>query len=228
MRVPATSLPLLLLLFSHGFARAQKTQSSIGRIDFTDPRGILHQLSPEDTVRPDLVLAPADKAETIRLLIEAKQNQTGWHRQLAIYYLAYLGQDQSQNVRNLLQIWRSAGNKDTMALIIQLYRRGHSELLVTILKAVERSDAALAEELGDFYGDQLSSHPRRFIAALSHLSVEAQKAICGRAGASGEEGTKPQVEGEILRRLAILNSPVAARCIVNVKKGFADAEIEDE
>jgi hypothetical protein len=151
------SLPLILSL---GFAAAQPNQAPRARIDFSDPNGVIHQLAPDDAAPADVAVDPADRLMVIRLLRKAKHDDVGWHKQLAIYLLIRLGQDGDRNTLDLIHIWRSEGDEDTMGLIILLYRHGRPELLKTILEAGPHSDAALAEELGNFFGEELQSHPK--------------------------------------------------------------------
>jgi len=219
---------LSLLLTSNLCAEAQKQNSRATPIDFSDPGGIIHQLAPDDGPPSELVIDPSDKPRTIGLLRDAKREEAGWHKQLAIYFLICLNQDYKQNRDDLLRIWRSEGDEDTMGLIIRVYSLGHSELLSTILMAERHSDGALSEELGDFFGNELKTHPNEIIAGLSQLSIEDQSQICWSAGAGDGGGMADATLAQVLRNLAKIDSKVAARCAINVRRGGRDAEVSDQ
>jgi len=215
----------LLLLPSLGITHAQRTQTPGARIDFSDPNGIIHQLATDDGPPADITINPADRAKVIRLLSEAKRNETGWHKQLAIYFLICLNQNYDENVHGLLRIWRSSsGDEGTMSLIILIYKHGHHELLEPILEAGLHSDGALSEELGDFYGEELESRTQEFVAALSGLALKNRDAACWLAGAADGGGMAPKTEARVIHNLMVLKSPVADRCARGVRTGNGDAE----
>jgi hypothetical protein len=219
---------LSLLLIPIWCAEAQSQNRRATKIDFSDPSGIIHQLAPDDGAPTVLVVRPSDKPRVISLLNEAKRKESGWHRQLAIYFLMCLDQDYKQNRDDLLRIWRSGGDEDTMGLIIHLYKQGHSELLDTILKAGRHSDGALSEELGDFFGNELNTHPNQIVAGLSQFSFEDQAGICWMAGAGDGGGIARSTLVQVLGKLAKIEGKVAARCAANVRKGARDAAVSNQ
>jgi hypothetical protein len=157
------------------------------------------------------------------MLLEAKRSETGWHKELAHYFLICLGQDYEQNRNALLRTWESTRDEDTMGLLILIYKQGHSEVLKTILKAALHSDGALSEELGDFFGNALRTQPRKIILAISDFSAQDQAAICSLAGSGGGGGMAPDTEARVLRNLATINGKVAARCALNIRDGNGEA-----
>jgi len=228
VRFTASNLFLLLML-SLGMSHGQRSTPSSPRINFSDPNGIIHQLAPDDWPSAQFAIDPLDRAMVIRLLSEAKRVETGWHKQLAIYFLICLDQNYSENIRDLLRFWRSGvGDEDTMGLIILVYKHGHQELLEPILKAGQHSDGALSEELGDFYGDELTSHTRVFVSALSGFSPKDQDSICWLAGGADGGGMGAEAEARAVHNLMALKSAVSSRCARNVRKGNADAEASNQ
>lgn len=190
--------------------------------DLSDPKAIIQQLAPGEVAPEDLAVNPAQRARVIELLINAKHNETGWHRQLAIYLLICLHQNYNENIRDLLSILEDPGNhdtEDTLDLIIKIYRQGHPELMETILKTGPRSNAGMAQELGTFFEEDLKSHPKQFVSVLSGFSVSDQKSICRLAGRMDGGGLPPGDEAEISRKTRPINSSVARDCTRNVRKG---------
>ena len=225
-RVKRLYLPLILLWCA--VAQTQNAHPPLRHIDFSDPEGIIHQLAPEDFPPPVLSIRASERAETVRMLLQAKRSETGWHKQLALYFLICFGQDYEQNRNELLRTWEGTRDEDTMGLIIRMYHRGHSEVLNTILKAGPHSDGALSEELGDFFGSALGTQPRKIILAMSDFSVQDQTAICSLAGSGDCGGMAPDTETRVLRNLAKINGKVAARCALNVRKGNSEADAANQ
>jgi hypothetical protein len=75
---------------------------------------MLRELAPDDVPKPSLALKPAERARAIQLLKTVKHNETGWHRQLAIYLLASIGCGYERNREELLATWRKDGDDGTM------------------------------------------------------------------------------------------------------------------
>jgi hypothetical protein len=219
-------LPLTLLWCA--VAQTQNSHRPIRHVDFSDPEGIIHQLAPENFPPPVLAIRASERARTIQMLLEAKRSETGWHRELAVYFLICLGQDYEQNRNALLRAWESTRDEDTMALIIRIYQQGHSELLKTIIKAAIHSDGALSEELGDFFGSALRTQPRKIILAISEFPVQDQAAICSLAGSGDGGGMAADTEARVLRNLATINGKVAARCALSVRNEGKGADATNQ
>jgi hypothetical protein len=189
-----------------------------------DPEEILRQLAPEDAPPPSLALKPAEKARAIRLLVAVKRDETGWHRQLAIYPLATLGYDYEHNREELLRAWRNDGDDETMELLIGLYDQGHKEFLQPLLAGYNGMNAAASEGLGTFYSEQLEKNPRGFLAVLSTFSPQRQLALCTAAGETDGGGMGPKTERKVLANLKEIGGEVAKRCARGVRVGNPDAD----
>ncbi|MGA2219716.1 MAG: hypothetical protein ABSG51_16620 [Terracidiphilus sp.] len=189
-----------------------------------DPEGILIQLAPDDGPPPSLALKPAEKARAIRLLVAVKRDETGWHRQLAIYLLATLGYDYERNREELLRVWRKDGDDGTMGLLIGLYDQGHKEFLQPLLAGYNGMNAAASEGLGTFYSEQLEKNPRGFLAVLSTFSPRRQLVLCTVAGGTDGGGMGPKTEGRVLANLKEIGGEVAQRCARGVRVGNPAAD----
>lgn len=212
-----------------------------------DPEGILRQLAPDDAPPKSLTLKPAEKARAIRLLVAVKRDETGWHRQLAIYLLASLGYDYEHNREELLQVWQGCVINDfdhgcdenTALALVELYEQGHRELLHLLLAGCLYSDGALSEELFPFYAERLNRNPREFIAALApfspieqqHICEKAGGELCEEAGGGPADGTYPSTMRKVLHHMQEIGGETAGQCSRAVKQGYREmvtAILEEE
>ncbi len=197
----------------------QSTPASHKVVNPEDTEGILHQLAPEDVPPHALALKPAERTRAIRLLKAVKRDETGWHRQLAVYLLASLGQDYEHNRDELLRVWRKDGDDGTMELLIGLYEQGHKEFLQPLLAGYNGWNAAASEGLGGFYGNQLEKNPQDFLAALATFSPRRQLFLCTKAGEADGGGINPKTERKVLTNLKNIGGEVADRCARGVRAG---------
>jgi len=184
---------------------------------------ILHELAPDDAPPASLKLKPTEKARAIRLLLAAKREESGWHKQLAIYLLATLGQDYERNRDALLRAWAKVGDDGTMALVIQLYEQGHEELLQPLLARYDGWNAATSEGLGTFYGDLMAKNPQDFLAVLATFPPRRQLYLCTSAGEADGGGMNPKTERRVLSNLKAIGGEVADRCASGVRAGNRSA-----
>jgi hypothetical protein len=189
-----------------------------------NPQDILARLAPDDAPPPSLRVKSADRAGVIRELLAAKRNETGWHRELAEYLLATLGQDYDLNRDALLRVWRRDGDDGTMGLLIQLYEQGHKEVLQPLLARYDGWNAATTEGLGTFYSDELEKEPEAFLAVLSTFPQKRQLALCTAAGGTDGGGMGPGVERKVLNNLKRIGGEAAALCARGVRAGNREAE----
>jgi hypothetical protein len=189
-----------------------------------DPGGILRRLAPDDTPPPSLALRPAERARAVRLLVSVKRDETGWHRQLAVYLLATLGHDYERNLDELLRVWREDGDDGTMELLMGLYGQGHKELLQPLLAGYNGWNAAASEGLGTFYSEQLEKNPRDFLAVLATFPPRRQLYLCTAAGGTDGGGMGPETEHKIFASLKAIGGEVASRCARGVRAGNQDAD----
>jgi hypothetical protein len=189
-----------------------------------DPEGILRQLAPDDVPPHSLAMKPAARARAIRLLVAVKRDETGWHRQLAVYLLATLGYDYARNREELLRVWRKDSDDGTMELLIRLYEQGHKEFLLPLLRDFNGNNVATSEGLGWFYGDLLEKNPRDFLTALATFPNRKQMDLCYAAGAEDGGGMSPKTERKVLANLKEIGSDVAISCARSVRSGNQDAD----
>lgn len=222
----------LTLLSSTSAVLGQSAPYGNAEANPSDPQDILFQLAPEDVPPSSLNLRSLEKARAIRLLRGVKRDETGRHRQLAIYLLATLGQDYERNRDALLRIWQGCAVKDstsectedTADFLLKLYVQGHKELLRPLLEGGPNSDAALAEELGTFFADQLEKNPNGFLTALASFPPRQQAAICELGGGTDGGGMGPEAERKVLHNLNRFGGKIAARCAHSVRAGNKAAE----
>jgi len=185
---------------------------------------ILTELAPDNVPPPALHLSAAQRARVIRQLVEVKQKEAGWHRELAAYMLATLGSDYTGNRDELLKVWRRDGDDDTMGLLINLYGQGHKELLHPLLARYDGRNAATTEGLGTFYSEELEKYPNEFLYALSTFSRARQLELCTAAGGTDGSGMGPDLESKVQANLGKIGGEVAARCARGVRQGNKDAD----
>jgi hypothetical protein len=194
------------------------------------PEDILRELAPDNVPPPKLTLKPAARARAIRLLAAAKRDETGWHRQLAIYLLATLGYGYERNRDELLRVWHKDGDDGTMELLIRLYGQGHEEFLQPLLFGYNGYNAATSEGLGTFYGDLLARNPNDFLAALTTFPVRKQMSLCTAAGEADGGGMNPKTERKVLANLKAIGGELAERCARGVRLGnrYGDEATQQE
>jgi hypothetical protein len=156
--------------------------------------------------------------------VAVKRDETGWHRQLAIYLLAALGHDYERNLDELLRVWRRDGDDGTMELLMGLYGQGHKELMQPLLAGYNGWNAAASEGLGAFFSEQLEKNPRDFLAVLATFSPQRQLYLCTAAGGTDGGGMGPKTERKVLANLNAIGGEVASRCARGVRAGNQEAD----
>jgi hypothetical protein len=214
----------LVFLMSCVSTHGQPSSAQRSGAGTEDGQSILVRLAPDDAAPPFFHLTPAEKPRAIRLLVVAKREETGWHRELAIYVLASLGHEYHANRDALLQVWRKDGDDGTMALLIYLYQQGHRELLVPLLSRYDGWNAATTEGLGTFYAEELAKYPADFLADLSTFEPKRQLELCTAAGGTDGSGMPPGMEARVANNLKRIGGEEALRCARGVRTGNRDAE----
>lgn len=215
---------VLILLCARTIVSGQDAPARTEGVNPADPRGILHQLAPDDVAPPFLGLKPAGKARAIQLLMAVKRDETGWHKQLAIYCLASLDHEYEHNREELVRVWRRDGDDGTMALLISLYRQGHKELLQPLLARYDGWNAAASEGLGTFFSEELTTNPSGFLAVLATFSPQRQHYLCTAAGGTDGGGMGPKTERRVLANLKVIGGEIADRCARGVRIGNQEAD----
>jgi hypothetical protein len=201
---------------------------------------IINRLAPDGVAPSTLALAPAQKAQIIRSLTIAKQQETGPRRQMAMYLLATLGQDYQINRNSLLKIWQGCAVKNhdlgcdenTGDMLIKLYKQGHKELLRPILAGSHYSDGALSEELYPFYVDRLDQNQQEFISALatfhpseqSQICVQVGNEVCEQSGGGPTDGSYPALMQTLLTKLKKTDGEIANRCSRAIRQGYQNQQ----
>ena len=232
MRFPIFPLELLIasLLLSLGglMIYGQTVPGQNKEVNLVDHEGILNQLAPNDVFPHSLALKPAEKTLAIRLLVAVKRDETGWHRQLAVYLLASLGHDYESNREELLRVWRKDGDDETMELLIGLYDQGHKEFLKPLLAGYNGWNAAASEGLGTFYSEQLEMNPQVFLTALAIFPPRRQLYLCTAAGETDGGGMNSKAERKVLANLKKIGGDLANRCARGVREGNRSGEEADQ
>src|SRR5947209_15686035 len=136
------------------------------------------------------------KDEAINKLNEQKKNASGKRLQEISFLLAVLGSDYGKNRDYLLGLLNNCAtgkgicDEDPGAYLVNLYRRGHNELLSPLLDAARTRHAALAELLGSFYSSVITRTPISFFAGIKTAPAEEQKKLCYMEGA-GDGASMP-------------------------------------
>jgi hypothetical protein len=221
---PALLVTVLAWLLGCAAALGQAASDRFKGITPADPEGVLHQLAPDDAPPRSPALKPAERTRAIRLLVAVKRDETGWHRQLAIYLLAALGHDYERNLDELLRVWRRDGDDGTMELLMGLYGQGHKELMQPLLAGYNGWNAAASEGLGAFFSEQLEKNPRDFLAVLATFSPQRQLYLCTAAGGTDGGGMGPKTERKVLANLNAIGGEVASRCARGVRAGNQEAD----
>lgn len=199
---------------------------------------IINELAPNSIPPSSLVLRSAQRTRAVRLLLVAKQQETGLRRQIAVYLLATLGQDYRDNLDELLRVWHGCVVKNlvqgcdenTGDMLIKLYQQGHREVLRPILAGCRHSDGALSEELYPFYADQLEHSSKDFVTALATLQLDDQvylctqigRDVCEQSGGGPMNGSLPKAMRTVLANLKENGGEVADRCSRAAQQGYRD------
>ena len=164
------------------------------------------------------------KAEAISRLNEAKKTAKDKRLQKISFLLAVLGGDYAQNRDYLLGLLNNCITKkaicdeDAGLYLVNLYWRGHHELLSPLLDAGKTDHAALAELLGSYYSDVLIRIPTAFIAAIRTRPEPEQKSFCYMAGAEDGSGMPPQDLAKVRKALTASTDKVTRDCLAQVEQ----------
>jgi hypothetical protein len=166
-------------------------------------------------------LKPAERAAAVKELEAAETQATGKRAREIAFLLAALGSNYSLNRDDLISICApvptTACDEDTAALLIALYQSGHFEVLQPLLAMGPRSDAALAEALGEFYGDLLTKRPLEFLAAIRSMPPGVQNDLCELAGGEDGSGMTPNDFKQVRQELRHIGDGVALRCLQHIE-----------
>lgn len=164
------------------------------------------------------------KDEAIHRLNEQKKNANGKRLQEISFLLAVLGSDYEKNRDYLLSLLNSCTSgkgicdEDPGAYLVNLYRRGHNELLPPLLDAGKTRHAALAELLGSFYSSVITQTPNAFIAGIKTRPQPEQKTLCYMAGAGDGSGMPPADVAKVQKVLRGSNDKTAKDCLAQVEQ----------
>jgi len=166
-------------------------------------------------------LKPDERTAAVKELEAARAYATGKRSQEIVFLLAALGSDYARNRDELINLCtperRDACDEDTAELLIGLYESGHREVLQPLLTMGPHSDAALAETLGEFYGDLLSRRPLEFLTAIRPTAVRIQSDLCLLAGGEDGSGMPPNDLKQVREQLKHLGDDVALRCLEQIE-----------
>ena len=164
------------------------------------------------------------KNEAISKLNELKKSASGKRLQEISFLLAVLGSDYEKNRDYLLSLLNNCATRkgicdeDPGAYLVNLYRRGHNELLAPLLDAANTRHAALAELLGSFYSSVITRSPSAFVAAIKTRPQPEQKNLCYMAGAGDGSGMPPEEVNKVRKALRTSSDKVAKDCLAQVEQ----------
>jgi hypothetical protein len=203
-----------------GFAQGQQNTPPAAQPD------IVRVLMPEDISLRKVPAGNVPKEEAIQRLNDAKKQAGGKRLQKISYLLCVLGGDYNQNrdylVRELskctAQPMKAPCDEDTGAYLINLYRRGHQELLGPLLDAGKTSHAALDEILGSFYSGLITHSATAFVNGIKTRPAPEQKNLCYMAGAADGSGMPPEDLSKARKAFRTMNTPVAKACLEQIER----------
>lgn len=189
-------------------------------------RDIVRVLAPPGMALRKVPAGDVPKEQAIQELNAEKKQASGKRLEKIAYLLAVLGADYQQNRDYLLSVFRdctaarnNAGcSEDTGAYLVNLYRRGHHELLSPLLDGAKSRQASLDELLGSFYSELISQVPSVFIKGIQQRPAGEQKNLCYMAGAGDGSGMPIKNLTKTRKALRALPGEVARQCLQQVEE----------
>ena len=197
-------LPLALLLL----AGCAKPRPPVPPPQFSD---VVDYLAPGGIAEPAR-LRGLPKKRARALLLDAQPQAAGRRAVHIAYLLALLRHERKENRARLLSAMQScwqdpATECEPLAAryLAQLAAHGDSRLLPPLLDAGTHDAPALAQPLGEFYGDLLLDDPRAFLARVRKLPAAGQRRIAALAAAAPRRdasgGLSPAMRRDVMRDL---------------------------
>jgi hypothetical protein len=183
---------------------------------------IVARLLPDDNPSRLVSLNPAEKSEAIKELQSAQKHATGKRSQEVAFLLAAFDSDYEKNRDYLIHALRGCTSPsikfgcddNTGAFLIALYERGHKEVLDPLMLLGKDSyNATLAERLGGFYADVLTSKPTEFLDTIRRFSPKTQRRLCELAGATDGSGMAAQDLQQVRKQLKAIGDELARACL---------------
>jgi hypothetical protein len=113
--------------------------------------------------------------------------------------------------------------------VFQLYRRGDKSVLNNLMDVAPHSDGALAEALGDTFGEILCAKPRTFLSAVAKRPRKEHDTILFLATAGDGSGMGCRQIPALRRRLNSISmrrgdllSSLARECLIQLDKNNRD------
>ncbi|HEY4934215.1 MAG TPA: hypothetical protein VII23_21835 [Terriglobales bacterium] len=168
---------------------------------------------------------PAERAHTIKQLQAEQKRAKGKRTQEVAFLLASLGSDYEANRDYLVNVLRGCNSprikngcdEDTAGFLIGLYRAGRKDVLKPLMIAGTGSyDGALAEMLGDFYANVLTTNATEFVDTIRPLPAARQNELCSEAGETDGSGMSPKTLAQVRKGLKAINDDLALRCLKQV------------
>jgi len=197
---------------------------SIGQQTAAPQSDIVKILMTEGVSLRKVPVGNVPKDEAINRLNEQKKNASGKRLQEISFLLAVLGSDYEKNRDYLLALLnncttvRGICDEDPGAYLVNLYRRGHNELLPSLLDAGRTRHAALAELLGSFYSSVITQTPNAFITAIKTRPQPEQKTLCYMASAGDGSGMPPADVAKVGKALRRSADKAAKDCLAQVEQ----------
>ena len=215
LRIIAASVLFVACLFS---------QSKPGNDDIVERLFVFNEGNPRV-----VDLDPGQKSDVVSQLKVLRGAATGKRLQKISFLLAALQSDYITNRNYLTGVLgncrqQPACDEDTATLLMGLYNMGHHEVLYSLLRAGQHSDAALSELLGPFYQTVLISTPTDFMASLRRLDSSGRNAVCTLAGGGDGGGMDPSDFEQSQQNLKRVGNSIASDCLRHLENSYREAE----
>jgi hypothetical protein len=181
---------------------------------------IVTKLMPKGNRSGAIQLRGITKASAVKQLSAAQRRASGKRARAIAFLLAALDVAYSKNrdfltasLRQCQSTEHADCDEDTAEFLIRLYELGHSDVLQPLVAAGVRSDGAMSELLGVFYGSVLKNHAGQFVQTAKRLSPAEQESVCELAAVGDGGGIDPKDGLEIHRSLHSIGGSVVVRCL---------------
>ncbi len=187
---------------------------------------IVEKLLPDAAIPKDVRIPPDQRDSVVKKLKLAQVSAHAQRAQQVAFLLAALDVEYERNRDYLLHVLLGCNYPEirygcddmTGFYLIYLYEHGHQEILAPLLKtSIGSYNAAGSEGLGAYFGDLVQNSPEKFLEAVSTFSVPTQKKACGFAGSSDGGGLGARELAQARRKLRIVGSDVALRCLREIE-----------
>jgi len=189
-------------------------------------KDLVESLMPDRNPRQLVKLSGAGRIRAVKELSLEQKRVTGKHAQEVAFLLAAFGSNYDENRDYLIKSLRGCNSpsikhdcdEDTVAFLIELYNRGHHEVLSPLLVVGSDSySAAGLEMLGSFSSDVLTKSPNVFLDTIRPLSTKSRNRLCELAGLADGGGIAKADLRQVRKQLKAIGGNLALQCLRRVE-----------